>query len=47
VAARGYIDPQSRRPYATAQPYLSNVLAALENDVRLHGGSAVTLHSSR
>jgi hypothetical protein len=47
VAPRGYIDPQTRRPYATAQPYLSNLLAALENDVRLHGGSTVTLHSSR
>jgi hypothetical protein len=46
VSPRGYINPQSGMPYATSQPYLSNLLAALENEVRLHGGSTVTLHSS-
>ncbi len=47
VANRGFINPQNGMPYPNLQPYLSNLLAALENQAHLHGGPTVALHSNR
>ena len=47
MSHRGYINPQTGLPYATSQPYLSNILATLEYEVNLHGGPTLSLQNTK
>lgn len=43
VAARGYINPITGRPYPTSQPYFSNLASSLEHQLEVSGRATSSL----